>query len=128
MTLSWPMIYRFGVARFLRIYPLNTVILLLMIPLVLLSPSFVEFSRSHIGPETAYKVHNLSLAGFVQSLLLIQTFTVAKLGEWNGPSWSLSAELLGYLLFPGLAWAFMRQRSALWCNIAGGGAWRCWRH
>ena len=119
--LSWPMIGRFGMARFLRIYPLNTVILLLMVPLVLLAPGFVEFSRSHVGSETAYKVHNLSLAGFLQSLLLVQTFTVAKLGEWNGPSWSLSAELLGYLFFPCLAWAFIRQRSVLWCNIGAGG-------
>lgn len=110
-------VWRFGMARFFRIYPLNTVIMLLMVPFVLLAPGYVAFSRVFYGPEDAYKLHNLSLPGFVQSILLVQTFTVAKLGEWNGPSWSLSAELLGYLMFPLMAFALLQQKSALVCNV-----------
>ena len=115
-TLRGPALYRFGLARFFRIYPLNTIVLLAMVPLVLLEPGFVTWARAFTDPHFSYKIHNLSAAGFVQSFLLVQTFTVAKLGEWNLAAWSLSAELLGYILFPFLAFVLMRQRSALLCN------------
>lgn len=111
---------RFGIARFFRIYPLNTVILLIMVPFVLLAPGYVAFSRAFVGQGDAYKLHNLSWPGFVQSFLLVQTFTFAKLGEWNGPSWSLSAELLGYLMFPLMAFVLLRQKSALLLNVGAG--------
>lgn len=115
--LTWSSAYRFGLARFFRIYPLNTVIMLVMVPLVLLAPGYVAFSRAYIETEEAYKLHNLSWPGFMQSILLVQTFTLAKLGEWNGPSWSLSAELLGYLMFSLMAFVLLRQKSALVCNV-----------
>jgi peptidoglycan/LPS O-acetylase OafA/YrhL len=64
-----------------------------------------------------YHSHDFSAAGFVQSLLLAQSWTVLKLGEWNGPAWSLSAEVFAYAMFPVLAWTLIRARSALLCTV-----------
>jgi peptidoglycan/LPS O-acetylase OafA/YrhL len=111
VTISRPALRRFFILRFFRIYPLNTVILAAMVPLVLLAPSYVAIQREFTDPHFAYRAHNLSAAGFVQTLLLAQSWTVLKLGEWNIVSWTLSAEVLGYALFPALAWIIVRESS-----------------
>lgn len=116
-TISQNALKRFFVTRFFRIYPLNTAILLALVPLVLLAPSYVAAERSFSDPHFAYRVHNLSAAGFVQTLLLAQSWTVLKLGEWNIVSWTLSAEVLGYILFPALAWGIIRESSWWRCII-----------
>ncbi len=105
----------FFITRFFRVYPLNTVILFALVPFVLLAPSYVAAERTFFDPHFAYRMHNLSAAGFVQTLLLAQSWTVLKLGEWNIVSWTLSAEVLGYILFPALAWVIAREISY----------WRC---
>ncbi|WP_395370496.1 acyltransferase family protein [Komagataeibacter diospyri] len=107
-VLRWHVIRDFFIVRFFRVYPLNTFVLLAMVPLVLLSPGYVAMQRYYTDPAFAYRAHNLSLPGFVQTLLLVQSWTVLKLGEWNIVSWTLSAEVLGYLLFPLLAMGAMR--------------------
>lgn len=116
-TISWPALKRFFILRFFRIYPLNTVILLALVPLVLLAPSYVAAQRAFTDPHFAYRVHNLSAAGFVQTLLLAQSWTILKLGEWNIVSWTLSAEVLGYALFPALAWMIVRESSWRRCIV-----------
>ena len=105
----------FFLTRFFRVYPLNAAVLLAVLPLAWFEPSYVAFQRSFTDGRFAYKAANLSPAGFVQTLLLVQSWTVFKLGEWNIVSWTLSAEVLGYLLFPALAWSAMRLRSAETC-------------
>jgi len=105
----------FFITRFFRVYPLNTVILLALVPFVLLAPSYVAAERTFFDPHSAYRMHNLSAAGFVQTLLLVQSWTVLKLGEWNIVSWTLSAEVLGYILFPALAWVIAREISYRRC-------------
>ncbi|MGQ0494915.1 acyltransferase family protein [Komagataeibacter intermedius] len=82
-----------------------------MVPLVLLAPGYVAMQRHYTDPAFAYRAHNLSLPGFVQTLLLVQSWTVLKLGEWNIVSWTLSAEVLGYIMFPLLAMWAMRISS-----------------
>jgi peptidoglycan/LPS O-acetylase OafA/YrhL len=116
-TISWPALKRFFILRFFRIYPLNTVILVALVPLVLLAPSYVAAQRAFTDPHFAYRVHNLSAAGFVQTLLLAQSWTILKLGEWNIVSWTLSAEVLGYALFPALTWIIVRESSWRRCII-----------
>jgi peptidoglycan/LPS O-acetylase OafA/YrhL len=111
---------RFYVLRFLRVYPLNTVVLLALIPVALAMPELVDWFRSDHGVPIPYHDHDFSAAGFVQSLLLAQTWTVLKLGEWNGPAWSLSAEVVAYAAFPPLAFAFMRVRSVALCFVGAG--------
>ncbi|MCE2566134.1 acyltransferase [Komagataeibacter sp. FNDCF1] len=111
VQLRWHVIRDFFIIRFFRVYPLNTFILLALVPLVLFAPGYVAMQRHYTDPAFAYRAHNLSVAGFVQTLLLVQTWTVLKLGEWNIVSWTLSAEVLGYILFPLLAMAAMRIAS-----------------
>ncbi|MBL7234854.1 acyltransferase family protein [Komagataeibacter oboediens] len=110
-VLRWRVVRDFFIVRFFRVYPLNTFVLLAMVPLVLLAPGYVAMQRYYADPAFAYRAHNLSLPGFVQTLLLVQSWTVLKLGEWNIVSWTLSAEVLGYILFPLLAMWAMRISS-----------------
>ncbi|WP_130731351.1 acyltransferase [Komagataeibacter xylinus] len=108
---TWRVIRDFFIVRFFRVYPLNTVVLLAIVPLVLFAPGYVAMQRAYTDPAFAYRAHNLSWPGFVQTLLLVQSWTVLKLGEWNIVSWTLSAEVLGYILFPMLAMMAMRITS-----------------
>ncbi len=106
---------RFYTLRFFRVYPLNTAVLLALVPLALWLPGMVDWFRMDHGVPIPYHANDFSAAGFVQSLFLAQTWTVLKLGEWNGPAWSLSAEVFGYALFPLLARSLMRRQSATLC-------------
>ncbi len=109
---------RFYLLRFFRVYPLNTVVLLALVPLALGLPEIVDWFRFDHGAPIPYHDQDFSAAGFVQSFLLAQSWTVAKLGEWNGPAWSLSAEVFAYAFFPVLAWTLVRIGSALMCTAA----------
>ena len=76
----------FWLARFARLYPTYLFVLLLSTPLL-----FAEWqARSHIEFWTGMVVTPLLLQGWSPSLA---TF-------WNTVSWTLSADLLLYLLFP----------------------------
>ncbi len=113
---------RFYVLRFFRVYPLNALILLALVPLVLALPGFVDWTRVDHGVPIRYHDHDFSRAGFVQSLLLAQCWSVIKPGQWNGPAWSLSAEVFGYAAFPWLAWAALRCRSAALAGAVAAGS------
>ncbi|MBB3881395.1 acyltransferase family protein [Acetobacter oeni] len=102
----------FFIARFFRIYPLNTFVLFCLLPIVILLPGYVSFERSYTDFAFSYKANSFSLLGFIQTLLLVQTWTFAKLGTWNIVSWTLSAEVLGYLMFPTLAYLASKIKSA----------------
>ena len=104
---------RFYLLRFFRVYPLNTVVLLFMLPIPFFLPTFVEWHRNAYLSQGAYHLRDFSLGAFVQSLLLAQTWTGLKIGTWNEPAWTLSAEVLGYSFFPFLAAFVCRQVSAL---------------
>ncbi len=104
-------IARFYTIRFFRVYPLNTAILLLILPLPFAMPQFVEWHRMINLPYGANYLKDYSADAFVQSLLLIQTWAFTQMGAWNGPAWTLSAEVLGYATFPFLALRIYRQTS-----------------
>jgi peptidoglycan/LPS O-acetylase OafA/YrhL len=108
-------LWKFYVLRFFRVYPLNTVVLLALLPIYFFMPDLVSWFRMDHGVPIPYHSHDFSEAGFVQSLFLAQTWTFIKPGEWNGPAWSLSAEVAGYALFPILAYFLMRRRSPWAC-------------
>lgn len=91
--------------RFLRVYPLNASILVLLIPLIVVAPSLVTYVRQ-VDPN-AY-----SAAGFVQRLFLASRWGLPNFGEWNGVTWSLSAEIIGYALFPIICFGVMKMQKA----------------
>lgn len=94
-------IYKFLSLRIARIYPIHFLTLICLAGVVFFSPGFVSSYQ-----DAAFSSVNL-LANF----LLIHTWITPLLPldmrgpgwSWNGPSWSLSAELLMYLLFPFIA-------------------------
>jgi peptidoglycan/LPS O-acetylase OafA/YrhL len=108
---------KFYITRFFRVYPINAFVLLLLVPFVLSFPDYVAVSRSYTDAHFSYRIHNYSLAGFFQSLLLAQTWTFLKLGEWNIAAWTLSAEVLGYAFFPYLARRIMKEYSTRKCVV-----------
>jgi peptidoglycan/LPS O-acetylase OafA/YrhL len=82
--------------RFLRIYPLHLVMLLAFLSISLAKGSLSKFVHvNHIND-----VEN-TLGSFFSSLLLLHSTPILNSGavSWNIPSWSISAEMIAYLVF-----------------------------
>jgi peptidoglycan/LPS O-acetylase OafA/YrhL len=91
----------FLVARFARIYPAHLAILTMMLVLFL-GAGIVGVP---LNPD------HFNLVGFLRTLFLVQSwFPSHTLTNWNGPSWSLSAEWFVYLIFPLFAWIGLKLR------------------
>lgn len=104
--LSWPAVFRFAWLRFFRVYPLATVVLLLILLLVLADRQFAAaWSTSGIP-------HNFTVSSFVRTLFLANRWWSPTDGDWNQPEWSLSVEILGYVAFPIIAMIATRIRDA----------------
>ncbi len=115
--MRWPAARRFFLSRFVRVYPVNAAALLAIVVIIAFLPGFISYERSYYVGSAVDRVHNLSSASFVQDLLLMQNWTFVKLGAWNGPAWSLSAEIPGYLAFPVLAFYTLKQASVRNCCL-----------
>lgn len=104
-----PFSYRaFLVARIARIFPVHVLALGGMLAMVLAAELLSQ----------EYRSEHFTLVGFVKTLLLIQAWLpTSTLNEWNGPSWSLSAEWFAYLLFPAFAWIGLKLRQRGWLII-----------
>lgn len=89
---------RFIRGRFVRIYPLNLVVLL----------GIVAITHTVQRSTTISDIEHFA-AAFVATATLVTVWLPA---EWtlNQPVWSLSAELVGYVAFPVLAHYLMRLR------------------
>lgn len=77
--------------RLARIYPLFLLCLLIDIP-----RAVIHSSASHGMAGSAFRL----APTFVACGLMLQAWSPYLMGEWNHPSWSLSAEAFFYLLFP----------------------------
>jgi peptidoglycan/LPS O-acetylase OafA/YrhL len=97
-TLRKSAVIRFAKLRFMRIYPLNTVVLLLIGVLVVSNRPFLFWMRATNDPA------DFSSGALVRTLLLANRWFLQKRGSWNEPVWSLSLEVLGYAVFPLLAY------------------------
>ena len=85
-TISWR---NFFVARFARLYPLHLMILSVVIAMIV-SANLLGFDNK------GYDFKELPI-----QLSLLQSLPLIELDAWNGPSWSVSMELFGYIvLFP----------------------------
>lgn len=99
--------------RFWRVYPLNAfwhgaiVLLFLAAPFVLTVQA--RFQPVSVTPEA-----------FLASIFLVQSWIPGYSSAWNWPSWSLSAEIAAYLLFPLLAVTANRLRRPAQCWAVAG--------
>lgn len=94
---SWDQNLRFWWARIIRIWPAYMVMLLIVTVWHL---RFVLF-----GGHDPVAPREISVGSFVRQMLLIIQWTEPNSDRltWNGPAWTVSAEMLAYLLFPLLA-------------------------
>ena len=72
-------ISRFMFLRFSRLFPLHVFVLCLYLPIA--------------------TIGGYSASDFWVTALLLQAFSSGQLGNWNPPSWSISAEVWTYLIF-----------------------------
>ncbi|MEU6696442.1 acyltransferase [Pseudonocardia sp. NPDC046786] len=74
--------------------------------------------------EIAYQAvqPELSVGAWLEQVFLVQMWTQPYLdgASWVGPTWSISAEWLAYLLFPLLAVVFFRLRNLPFAVLAAG--------
>jgi peptidoglycan/LPS O-acetylase OafA/YrhL len=94
-----PQAWRFYGSRLARIYPVHAATLCLLAALLLLARMHGVFPR---------EASRFGLAPLLENVALIQGWGFADVGGWNYPSWSISTEWAGYLLFPLIWWALCR--------------------
>ena len=103
-TIRKPALLRFAQLRFMRVYPLNAAVLLLIVPLVIFDPAYVACARSMQANAS------FGVLPFLRTLFVANRWFLPGFGDWNEPVWSLSVEILGYVLFPLLAYCAWRMR------------------
>ena len=91
-------------ARLIRLYPLHLFMLFALLALMLTARAF-----AHAGGYASYydlPWHaDMSVKGFVLSVLLVHAWNTMNTLTWNGASWFVSVEFALCLLFPLFAWA-----------------------
>jgi peptidoglycan/LPS O-acetylase OafA/YrhL len=87
--------WRFWGRRLARIYPVHLAIIIILAGIV------VSGLALGVAPRDPQR---FTLAALVENLLLIHGWGFSGHLAWNYPSWSVSTEWAGYLLFPAL-WA-----------------------
>lgn len=99
---------RFLAARVARIFPTHIVALLFVLAMVI--------GATVVGAQFDTKLYDP--AAFLPTLLLVHAwFPTDTTAQWNGPSWSLSAEWFAYLSFPVFAWVGVALRQRPWVLI-----------
>jgi peptidoglycan/LPS O-acetylase OafA/YrhL len=96
---------RFLIARLARIYPAHIAMLAFMAVIAVIG----------LGLDQPFDARSYSIPGFLSAVALTHAwFPATTPNEWNGPSWSLSAEWAAYLAFPLFAFIGLRRaRSSL---------------
>jgi peptidoglycan/LPS O-acetylase OafA/YrhL len=85
--------WRFWGRRLARIYPVHLAVIIILAAIVL---SGLALGFAPRDPQ------RFTLAALVENLLLIHGWGFSGHLAWNYPSWSVSTEWAGYLLFPAL--------------------------
>jgi peptidoglycan/LPS O-acetylase OafA/YrhL len=98
--------------RIWRIYPLASAVLLLILLLTLADPNFFDWLRRTTVRD------GFTPATFFRTLSLSTRWWHPYVEDWNQPVWSLSAEIVGYAIFPFFASILGRLRPATACIAA----------
>lgn len=98
-----PRAWRFWGKRLARLYPLHVVTLLLFTAIFGAGLAF------GLTPRTP---SHFSVLSFLENIFLLQGWGFSGHGAWNYPSWLVSAEWAGYLLFP-LLWYILSYLDAV---------------
>ncbi|MBL4822460.1 MAG: acyltransferase [Colwellia sp.] len=104
--LNYSLITKFLKLRLARIYPAHLVATLILLPIVVGASVFSIYSLS----QGAYASYDLKR--FLFSITLTNGWGIPDSNGWNFPSWSVASEWFAYLMFPPLAWAFNKIKSA----------------
>lgn len=85
---------KFMALRLGRVYPLHFVVLMAFLAFE------IVFAMGLLGAADRKPFTDIySVGTLISSLLLVQIFTGPDAAPWNGPSWSIAAEVWTYLLF-----------------------------
>lgn len=99
---------RFALLRMFRIYPVNFAALLIILAICIALPDYVGWFRSWTSKISLESYTPLS---FLQTATLSNRWLIPDFGLWNIVTWSLSVELLAYLILPFLAFLLLKIRS-----------------
>ena len=86
-----PRVWKFWGKRLARIYPLH------FVTIILFAAVFGAGLAADVIPRDPSR---FSIPALLENLALVQGWGFSSHGAWNYPSWSVSAEWAGYLLFP----------------------------
>jgi len=81
----------FLLSRFARIYPAYVFSLFFML---------IIWGAAHIFDHEFSNKENWTIDAFFKNILMLQSWAFHDSGLWNTPAWSVSAEILAYLIFP----------------------------
>ncbi|MES2732453.1 MAG: acyltransferase [Bacteroidota bacterium] len=79
--------------RFFRLYPLHFIILIVCLGMELVKYVLYDYG---IFKSPVFAINNFT--SFITNVLFVQSFNITSL-SWNYPSWSISAEMVAYVVF-----------------------------
>jgi peptidoglycan/LPS O-acetylase OafA/YrhL len=107
--LTWRGYGAFLRARLIRLYPLHLFMLLLILAMVVALRQMAA-GNAYISIFDLTYHQDVSVKGFILSLLLVHDWHTMDRLTWNSPSWFVSAEFALCLMFPALLWFAARGR------------------
>ena len=98
----------FILKRIFRLYPLHLFMLFIwLLYIIIKHEAFVR----HIGGQDPYLTH--TVISFVEHLFLVQAWGTGNIMSWNVPSWSISVEIMAYIVFLVFVLSFQRTGNAV---------------